>query len=268
MLAAHQINSNAFMNSVFAFIAFSLVASSVYIVNDLLDLSADRVHPRKRSRPFASGTVPIAHGSLLALVLLVGGIVIGAFLGLGTLIVLVVYYLVTTAYSLTLKRKIAMDICILAGLYTIRIIAGSITTGIELSVWLLAFSIFFFLSLAAVKRQAELVDMAQRDTSVAMGRGYHIGDLPIVTMVSLVAGYISVLVMALYINSPAVQELYPFPYVLWGICCVLLYWLTRIVLFTHRGFMHDDPVIFAIKDRVSQICFSVMLIFGLAGALI
>lgn len=268
MLAAHQLDAETFVNSLLAFVAFSLVASSVYVLNDLLDLNADRAHPRKRLRPFASGAVPIAHGSGLALALLLCGTLVAAFLGWAFLLALGAYYVLTTAYSLTLKRRIVVDICVLAGLYTMRIIAGGVATGIELSVWLLAFSIFFFLSLAAVKRQAELVDMAERGALTAKGRGYHVEDLPIISMVGLAAGYISVLVMALYVNSPAVQELYAFPYALWGICCVLLYWLTRMVLITHRGSMHDDPVVFAAKDRVSQACLIVMLGFGMIGALL
>ena len=240
----------------------------MYVLNDLLDLNADRAHPRKRLRPFASGAVPIAHGSVLALGLLTAGTVIAALLGWTFLLTLAAYYVLTTAYSLWLKRKIIIDICILAGLYTMRILAGGVATGVELSVWLFAFSIFFFFSLAAVKRQAELVDMAERGTLTAKGRGYHVEDLPIISMVGLAAGYISVLVMALYVNSPAVRELYALPDALWGICCVLLYWLTRMVLLTHRGSMHDDPVVFAAKDRVSQVCFVVMLAFAVGGALL
>ena len=268
MLVGHQLDAAAVLSSVLAFIAFSLVASSVYVLNDLLDLNADRAHPRKRLRPFASGAVPIAHGSVLALSLLTAGTVIAALLGWTFLLTLAAYYVLTTAYSLWLKRKIIIDICILAGLYTMRILAGGVATGIELSVWLFAFSIFFFFSLAAVKRQAELVDMAERGTLTAKGRGYHVEDLPIISMVGLAAGYISVLVMALYVNSPAVRELYALPDALWGICCVLLYWLTRMALLTHRGSMHDDPVVFAAKDRVSQVCFLVMLAFAVGGALL
>lgn len=266
MLAGHQLDGATAWYSFLAFIAFSLIASSVYVVNDLLDLNADRAHPRKRLRPFASGVVPIAHGSFLALAALLSGVVIAAFLGLQFLLTLGAYYVLTTAYSLRLKQQIILDICFLAGLYTMRIVAGGVATGIDLSVWLFAFSIFFFFSLAAVKRQAELVDMAERGALTAKGRGYHVEDLPIISMVGLAAGYISVLVMALYVNSPTVMELYAIPETLWGICCVLLYWLTRMVLITHRGAMPDDPVVFAAKDRVSQICFVAMLSFAAAGA--
>ena len=268
MLAGHQLDAATVISSTLAFIAFSLVASSVYVLNDLLDLNADRAHPRKRLRPFASGAVPIAHGSVLALGLLAVGTLIAALLGWTFLLTLAAYYILTTAYSLSLKRRVIVDICVLAGLYTTRILAGGVATGIELSVWLFAFSIFFFFSLAAVKRQAELVDMAERGTLTAKGRGYHVEDLPIISMVGLAAGYISVLVMALYVNSPSVRELYALPDALWGICCVLLYWLTRMVLLTHRGSMHDDPVVFAAKDWVSQVCFVVMLAFAVGGALL
>jgi len=265
MLAAHQFDMATAMSSVLAFIAFSLVASSVYVLNDLLDLNADRAHPRKQLRPFASGAVPIAHGSVLALAMLGAGILVAALLGWVFLLTLAAYYVLTTAYSMYLKRKIIIDICVLAGLYTMRILAGGVATGIELSLWLLAFSIFFFFSLAAVKRQVELVDMAKRGELTAKGRGYHVEDLPIISMVGLAAGYVSVLVMALYVNSPSVVDLYAYPSALWGICCVLLYWLTRMVLITHRGSMHDDPVVFAAKDGVSQISFVLMLAFAVIG---
>lgn len=268
MLAGHQFDTTTVFVSVLAFIAFSLVASSVYVLNDLLDLNADRAHPRKRLRPFASGVVPISHGGILALVLLIAGSVMAAVLGWAFMLTLSAYYVLTTAYSLSLKRKVIIDICVLAGLYTIRILAGGIATGIELSVWLLAFSIFLFLSLAAVKRQAELVDMLKRGTLFAKGRGYHVDDLPIIGMISVAAGYVSVLVMALYVSSPSVQELYTLPDALWVNCGVLLYWLTRMVLLTHRGSMHDDPVVFAAKDLVSQVCFGVILLFAVAGALL
>lgn len=268
LLAAQKLDSISFFSSIIAFVAFCLIASSVYVINDLLDLSADRSHPRKRLRPFASGAIPIAHGNLLVLVLFSVGVATAAFLGWIFLLVIGTYYVLTIAYSLILKRKIAVDICILTALYSMRLVAGGVATGIELSVWLLAFSMFFFLSLGAVKRQAELVDLVKQSELKAKGRGYEAQDLPIISMISLTAGYISVLVMALYLNSSNILELYQTPQVLWGICCVLIYWLTRVVLLTHRGYMHDDPVVFATRDRISQICFVVMLGLVMAGALL
>lgn len=172
------------------------------------------------------------------------------------------YYALTLAYSLNLKRRSIVDICALAGLYTLRVIAGGAATGIELSIWLLAFSIFLFFSLASVKRQAELVMNTQKGAAKIAGRGYESTDLPIISMMAIASGYLSVLVMALYLNSDAVQELYAQPMYLWGICCVLLYWVSRNVLLAHRGHMHDDPVIFAVKDRPSLISGAMIALFA------
>lgn len=268
MLAAHDITGTTFFASLLAFISFSLVASSVYVLNDLLDLDADRAHPRKRLRPFAAGSIPIASGTWMAGGLLGMGGLIAAFLGPAFFAVMAGYYALTTGYSLYLKRRIVVDICVLAGLYTVRIVAGGVANAIPLSVWLLAFSIFFFLSLAAVKRQAELVDNVKQGKLKASGRGYHVDDLPIISMVSIAAGYVAVLVMALYVSSPGVMQLYANPEVLWGVCAVLLYWITRTVMLTHRGWMHDDPVVYAAKDRISQVCFLIILGFVLAGAIL
>ena len=268
MLVAHQLDWVAFLQSLLGFIAFSLIASSVYVLNDLLDLAADRAHPRKRHRPFASGSVPIAHGGWMAAGLLVVGASIAALLGWRFALIMVVYYGLTTAYSLSLKRLVVIDICVLACLYTLRIIAGGAATGTLISMWLLAFSIFFFLSLAAVKRQAELVDSAERGKLDATGRGYQVADLPIISIIALCSGYVSVLVMALYVNSPTVRELYAQPRALGGICGILLYWVTYMVMITHRGAMHDDPVVYASKDRTSQVCAALIVVFAVAGAVL
>lgn len=268
MFAAHKFELATLAFSIAAFVAFSLVASGVYVLNDLVDLRSDRNHPRKRERPFASGKLRVAHGSWMALALEAAGCAIAALLGWQFFLILAGYFILTTAYSLNLKRRVIFDVCVLAGLYTIRIVAGGAATGIPLSMWLLAFSIFFFFSLAAVKRQAELVDLAERGELQASGRGYHVNDLPIISMIALASGFVSVLVMALYVNSDDVSRMYPMPSVLWGICCVLLYWVTRMVMMTHRGHMHDDPIVFAAKDRNSQLCMTIVLGFALAGALL
>ncbi|SMX44156.1 UbiA family prenyltransferase [Actibacterium lipolyticum] len=267
MLMAHDFTGAMVLRSFLAFLAFSLVASSVYVLNDLLDLAADRAHPRKRFRPFASGSLPIANGTWLAPLLLLGGFGLALLLGPSFMLVMAVYYVTTTAYSLYLKRQLVIDICTLAVLYALRIIAGGAATGIELSVWLLAFSVFFFFSLAAVKRQAELVDSASRGKASADGRGYQTSDLPLISTMAAAAGYVSVLVMALYVNSSSVTALYTSPTYLWGICLVLLYWISRIVMITHRGAMHDDPVVFAVKDRVSQICLVIIFLISATGAM-
>jgi 4-hydroxybenzoate polyprenyltransferase/phosphoserine phosphatase len=267
MILGHVFTMPTAVKSLTAFIAYSLVASSVYVVNDLLDLATDRVHPRKRMRPFASGNLPLAHGTWIAAFCFTAGTVAAAFTGWPFALVLAGYYFLTTSYSLYLKRLVVIDIFILAGLYTLRIIGGAVATQISPSIWLLAFSMFIFFSLAAVKRYAELVDNAVRCKLSTSGRGYHVNDLPVISMIALGSGFIAVLVMALYVNSPAVVLLYKHPAMLWGICCVLLYWVTHTVMVTHRGQMHDDPVVFAVKDRISQICGLLILLFALGGML-
>ena len=254
MMLAHNFTGSAFLAALLAFAAFSLVASSVYVLNDLVDLSADRAHPRKRLRPFASGALPLSTGLWLAPGLLAAGIIVGAIVGSLFLGILLFYYLCTLAYSLGLKRITVIDICMLAGLYTLRVVAGAAATMTVPSVWLLGFSIFFFLALAAVKRQAELVDLVARGDDKAEGRGYLPEDLPLITMMALASGYVSVLVAGLYLTSDSVAILYSFPSALWGICAVLVYWVSRIVMLTHRRRMHDDPIVFAVTDKVSLFC--------------
>jgi 4-hydroxybenzoate polyprenyltransferase len=252
-----------------AFVAFSLTASSVYVLNDIADLAADRAHPRKRFRPFAAGMLSVGQGLRLAAGLILGALVVALlfapplFLG-----VLVGYYVITFAYSLWLKRKLVIDVITLAGLYTIRIVAGAAATGIALSPWMLGFSMFIFLSLAAVKRQAELTDMERAGVTSLAGRAYMPDDLPVIRAMALSAGYAAVLVFALYINSEEVQLLYSRPDALWLICPLLLYWISRIVMKTHRGMMTDDPIVYAATDRVSLVTgLTGAAIFGAAGVL-
>lgn len=265
--AAHRFDSEVLLSSFVIFLAFSFIASSVYIFNDLLDLGADRLHPRKRLRPFASSRVAIPHGILIAFVLLVLGGVFALSLSVALGIVMAIYFILTTAYSMRLKRIIVMDISMLAALYTLRIIAGAVATGITLSVWILAFAVFFFLSLAAVKRQAELVENSGRGLELVTGRGYRSSDLPIISMIAISSGYVSVLVLVLYVNSSAVVELYSYPEALWGVCALLLYWITQAVMMAHRGAMHDDPLVYALKDRISQACVLLATIFVFVAAL-
>jgi 4-hydroxybenzoate polyprenyltransferase len=261
MLAAHRLNSDTFLSSLIAFICFSLFASSVYVLNDLLDLSADRAHPRKKMRPFASGSMPIVHGTSLAVGLIILGVLLSVSISNQFLVAMATYFLLTTTYSLFFKRQIVIDICLLAGLYTARIIVGGIANDIPLSIWLITFSVFFFLSLATVKRQAELLDYFKNGKLKVSGRGYHVEDLPIVSMIAIGAGYVSVLVMALYVSSEDVVQLYTHPKALWGVCTVLLYWISRVVMVANRGQMHDDPVVYALRDRVSRTCMLITVVF-------
>lgn len=268
LVTAHMGSFSAWTSALLAFICFNLVASSVYVLNDLLDLSADRAHPRKRKRPLASGALRLEHGTIMAPALLLLGLFFALLVGrLEFLGVMVLYYVATMAYSLSLKRKLIIDICALAGLYTLRIFAGAAATGLPTSQWLLAFSIFFFFSLAAVKRQAELVDAVASGRMKASGRGYHGDDLNLISMMALASGYVAVLVLALYFDSPTVRVLYDNPLFLWGICPVLLYWVSRMVMMTHRGLMDDDPIVFAVKDRISRYCGALVIVMIVLGAI-
>ena len=267
-LAAHRLELPVIVFAAQAFLSFSLTASAVYVLNDRIDLTADRAHPRKRERPFASGAIPVSHGKWMIAALLIAALALALPLGRDFISVMVLYFAATTTYSFYLKRKLIADICMLAALYTVRILAGGVATNIPLSVWLLAFSMFFFMSLAAIKRQAELVDGVASGVVKAQGRGYHVDDLPLVSQMAISSGYVSVMVFALYLNSANVGDLYRNPVLLWGICPVLLYWISRMAMIAHRGMMHDDPVVFAVKDRTSQFCGLLVLVFGLTGTLL
>lgn len=235
------------------FLSFSLCASSVYVLNDLTDLEDDRQHPRKCRRPFACGTLSIVHGCFLVVGLLAAAVAVALLLPIEFLGVLGLYYATTLGYSFGLKHVEIADILTLAGLYTIRIVAGGAAAGITLSFWLLAFSMFLFLSLALAKRCAELAVMREKGQAVAPGRGYRVADLPLLYSLGAGSGYIAVLVLALYLSSDAVQRGYGNPGVLWAFCPMLLFWITRTWLTTYRGEMHDDPVVFAARDRSSRI---------------
>lgn len=265
--AAHDLSPQTLLLSALAFVSLSLIASGTYILNDLLDLAADRAHPRKRSRPLACGAVSLLHGSVMFPVLVATGMV--AALATGKLAVaglMGVYLALTVAYSVALKRHLVIDVCTLAGLYTIRIIVGGVAAGVPLSVWMLAFSIFIFLCLAAVKRQAELKSGLPDGRTTASGRAYESDDLPIMAMMSIAAGYVAVLIVALYIDSANIRPLYDTPELLWGICPVLLYWISRMVMITHRGRMHDDPIVFAMRDKVSLICAALIAALAVGAA--
>lgn len=236
-----------------AFLAFGLCASGVYLLNDLLDLTPDRMHPRKRRRPFAAGTLPLLHGLLVAPLITLAGFALALACSPVFAGVLLCYYVMTLSYSLKLKRIVMIDVVLLAALYTVRIIGGAVAINSELSFWLLAFSMFVFLSLAMLKRYTELASALASGKEMAIGRGYSVADLPLVQSLGAAAGYIGVLVFALYINSPESLELYGNPKLLWLLCPILLYWISRMWIVSHRGNMHDDPIVFAATDRGSQI---------------
>lgn len=238
---------------VLSFICLSFLASLTYIINDLFDLESDRQNRTKRLRAFASGLIPIKHA-----VVIMGGLFLIMMILLLQLntpfrIVLGIYLLTTLSYSLFFKSVAMLDVCILAGLYTLRVIGGGVVIEAEWSFWLLAFSMFFFLSLALVKRVSELENLRQDNRKSSNGRGYLVSDLPVLVGAGIGSGLLSILVVALYINADKVVQMYEFPQILWLICPLLLYWIGRMWLITTRGDMHEDPILFAIRDRVSLI---------------
>lgn len=235
-----------------AFLSFSFCASSIYVLNDLVDLPSDRQHRTKRRRPLAAGTLSIPEGGALLVLSFAMSIGIAvAFVNPRFVVAILGYVALTTAYTFILKQKMIVDVLALASLFTYRVVAGGVAVDVELSPWLLAFSIFFFTSLAFVKRYAELIQLRGDPMESLRGRNYVPADIPIITSAGPAAGLLAVLVFALYINSPATMIYYSSPKALWGICLVLVYWLMRIWFLAARNQMHDDPVLFAIKDRVS-----------------
>lgn len=252
LFTAHRLGDLfALADGVAAVVAFCLCASSVYLLNDMLDLEADRGHARKSKRPFAAGDLSLATGLWLSPVLLAAAALIAAFLPGKFQLALAAYYVLTFAYSVKLKRMLLVDAVALAGLYTLRIIAGAGAVTVALSFWLLLFSVFLFLSLAFVKRYAELDALRRQQRLQALGRGYRVEDLAVLQSFGTAAGYLSVLVLALYINSPEIEPLYHRPKAIWMLCVLMLYWISRVWMTAHRGGMHDDPVVYALRDRVS-----------------
>ncbi|MDH3738611.1 MAG: UbiA family prenyltransferase, partial [Alphaproteobacteria bacterium] len=259
-LAAQQFNGASALQAVLAFVIFGLAASSVYLINDILDLEADRRHPRKRNRMFAAGRLGLPTGivtaGVLAVISIIGAFSIGPRLGL----VLVGYLIVTSSYSLWIKRLPIIDIIVLASLYTARIIAGGAATDTPLSLWLLAVSMFLFASLAFAKRYAEFVDVFERGESNVDGRGYRTGDQSVLMALGTAAGMASIVTLALFVNNPSAPDLYSTPQFLWGVCPVLLYWVAHIWMAAHRGILTDDPIVFAFQDPASRVVLGVAVI--------
>lgn len=236
-----------------AFLAFGLCASSVYLINDLADLPADRQHPRKRQRPFAAGELSPLWGLAAVPLLLGGSLLVSLSLPVSFLGILAIYFLVNLAYSFCLKRIVLLDVIVLAGLYTLRIMAGSASVGLWPSAWLLAFSTFLFLGLALVKRYAELVTVSAVSGNVVQIRGYRGVDKELLASFGSGSGYVAVLVLAIYISSGAAEIHYTRHQLIWFLCPLLLYWISYVWLIAHRGEMHDDPLVFTMRDKVTRI---------------
>lgn len=248
------------MQALLAFFAFILCSSSVYLFNDLLDLAADRYHPHKRQRPLASGRLPLGHAVAMIPLLLASALILGLWLPPLFLPVLGLYFALTVAYSLRLKDVAILDVLILAAGYTLRVMAGALAVGIRPSSWLLAFCIFLFFSLALVKRYAELMAMRAVEGKRAHARGYLLEDSELLVALGVASGYLSVLVLALHITGDLAHRFYRNYELVWLVCILLLYWVSHVWLQAHRRQMHDDPLVFAGRDRLSRMLILLMLL--------
>jgi len=254
VVAAHKVNRGVVLGAAMAFAAFSLCASSAYITNDLLDLESDRRNPAKAGRPLAAGSVSPRTGLAVSAACLAGGTIVAAVLLPASFLALLgTYWAATLAYSLRLKRFPMLDVIVLSGLYTVRVLGGTYATGVPTSSWLFTFAMFLFLSLALVKRTSELHQARLRAGDAASGRGYVAGDLDVLARLGTASGYLAVLVLAMYISNPDVTRLYSHHERLWLLCPLGLYWLGRVWLLANRGLVHEDPVVFALRDRPSYL---------------
>ena len=261
MVLAHALRLPLIIDALIAFLCFSLCASATYIVNDLLDIEADRRHHKKRYRPFASGDLPVTAGITIIAVFMALAFTGALFLPRAFLGWMLVYLVTTVSYSLYLKRVVLIDVILLSGLYTLRLLAGGAATSVEISPWLAAFSIFLFLSLAMVKRFSELQNIRAQGSTLSNGRGYLLSDIEQIRSFGTASAYASVVVFAFYIYGSGATGLYQHPSRMWLMTPLMILWLSRVWLLASRGELDEDPVIFAVTDRMS-------LLIGLAIALI
>ncbi|WP_049976313.1 UbiA family prenyltransferase [Azospirillum sp. B506] len=266
-LAGHVSSPSAYGKALLAIAAFSLCASTGYVLNDIIDRADDRKHPIKRLRPFAAGDLPVVYGVGLPPLLLGAALILGWLVSLEFAAVLGGYFAASLAYSLAIKRLLALDVTLLACLYGMRVLGGGLVFAVPLSEWLVAFSVFLFLCLALMKRAADLAYRVQAGLGDPAGRPYRREDGPILASLSAAFGAAALVVLALYINSPAVVRLYSFPEALWGTGLILAYWLCRILILAHRGDLRDDPVAFAATDPASLVCGVLTIVIVLGWAL-
>jgi 4-hydroxybenzoate polyprenyltransferase len=251
-----------------AFAAFSCCASATYIVNDLLDLEADRQHAQKRKRPLASGLISIPAAVLMAIALLLCAAGFATMLPYPAIQLLIIYFAITVLYSAWLKRVVLVDAFVLAALYSLRVLGGGAATGIVVSAWTIAFFMFLFLSLALLKRYAEMMAMASGvENDRVRGRGYHRTDIGFVSQCGVASGLVAVLVFALYLHSPEVHALYKRPDILWLLSPILAYGTLSMWLAGHRGEMDEDPILFAAKKPSTYILGAIGAVVILAASI-
>lgn len=263
LLAAHRFEETGLLARLLvAFVAFGFLASAGYLTNDVLDLAADRHHPTKRHRPFAAGDLTLGYALVMIPALAAAGLSLAALISRPFLEVAASYAALSLAYSFRLKRIVLLDVIVLAALYSMRILAGAAAIATWPSHWLLAFSTFFFFSLALVKRYGELVIMRRVDGDHAKARAYELEDSELIAAMGVASGFLSVLVLALYINSDKAPVLYGHYEVIWFLCPLLLYWIGRVWLIAHRGKMPDDPLVFALQDRTNRVLIFLMFLLA------
>jgi 4-hydroxybenzoate polyprenyltransferase len=269
LLASHRFTEiEPLLATLVGFLAFGALASSVYVLNDLLDLAADRRHPTKRNRPFASGELPIASGLLVAPLLVAASFTLASQLPPAFTVILCTYLALNALYTLVLKRVVIADVVLLSVLYGLRVLAGGFACGIVVSPWLMGFSLFFFMNLAFLKRYADLRLLAQAGETAAEGRDYHVEDAPLLLGLGPASGYLATVVLALYVQSDAVGKLYGTPEVLWGLVPLLVYWTSRFWMLAHRGQVADDPIISTVRDPASYGVLALAVVVFAIGALI
>lgn len=259
-LAHHLLDADALLHVVLGVVCFSLAASAIYTINDIADVESDRQHPQKRHRPVAAGEISVGSAWLTAVVLL------AATAGLSSLMMppafaiwMIVYVAATLAYTYVFKKMVLVDVLVLAGLYTLRVAAGGAAAAVVVSPWLLAFGLFLFTSLAFLKRHAELSATIEREGRHISGRGYHVGDVHFILVAGPSLGFLALLVFTLYLQSPEVRQLYPNPNVMWALVPCMMYWISRLWLKAHRGEMHEDPILYAVRDGASYAVAAIIL---------
>jgi len=254
LIFAHATGDGAAVRgTALAFLAFCCTASAMYLINDLRDLAFDRAHPTKRKRELAAGNLQPAAAMIAAVVLLIAGVAVAFAVSVELVSYLAAYATLALAYSLWLKRRVFLDVLALSALWTIRVLAGGAAAHREVSDWLLALSVFLFVSLALLKRYSDLGLLDAQSTALVPGRGYAAGDRDLVRSMGVTSGYLAVLVLALYLNSPEVVRLYSAPRLLWLACPLLLYWIAHLWFLAHRGAIEEDPMMVALRDPASYV---------------
>lgn len=265
MVAGQAYSQENVLLTTFAFLSFCFIASGTYIFNDLLDIQADRDHYLKKNRMFASGTMQLETGFFLGIVSWTIGLIISLQINFIFMMTLLLYLILTTLYSVKIKKIAIIDTYTLAILYTIRVWSGSVVIGIDLSVWLFALSIFLFYSLACVKRLGEIVNNEKSRVYTIKNRGYKNDDKSVIQSMAIASGYAATIVFALYLNSIEIKKFYHYPEALWGIWLILLYWINYIIFMAQNGKINEDPVIFAIKNKISLVCGVLVLVLLIIG---